>query len=315
MVVTKAKTKIVLGIDGGGTKTEAVLMDADFNVLSRGFGGPSNKNFVPAEVVESSLRNAIETSLHNSEYEMSRIKVVGGCFAGRTSVLEPLLNDFSYNGVILDFSEFDVAFERAGVKEPRGIAVIAGTGSSFWGSNGSIPPTYIGGWGPVAGEEGSGFFIGLRGVQAAGRAFDGRGPMTVLLQKALEHFKVQDFTEILITRCRPAIDQLAIASFAKVVTDAAKQGDLTAIRIIEEAASHLSIDTVFLCKKFFSPEDEFPVVLAGGVFDAGDIITGPIKKSVLESFPKAKVLLPAISPGVAVARLTVKTFADKAIQF
>ena len=97
-----------------------------------------------------------------------------------------------------------------------------------------------------------------------------------------------------------------VAGCAKVVTAAAIEGDEVAKGIVAAAAESLTSDIIFAAGRFFQPSDEFPVVLGGGVFSAGRIITDPVTEGVLAKFPKAMVRLPQIGPGEAVARLALR---------
>ena len=298
-----------MGIDGGGTKTEVVLLDMEGRVLATGLGGPSNQNYVGQETIDRSVQEAVLQAMQQADVNSPVIALVGMCIAGRVTVLEEILYRLGYVGEIVRYGEPQVAFARAGLEGHIGITAIAGTGSSFWGLNRAGREMIIGGWGPIAGEEGSGFDIGLQGIRAAGRSRDGRERETVLLQRALEHFGAADFGEILRRHCRPKIDQRAIAGFARVVTAAAIEGDQAAKRIARAAAESLASDIVHLSSLLFRPDEEFPVVLSGGVFSAGELITGPVTEGVRARFPNATVHVPRTSPGEAVARLTLRKLA------
>lgn len=296
----------ILAADGGGTKTEAVVVDSSGAVLARSLGGPSNHNYVSKETVQQSIRDALTGVVGQLGIGLSDITLVGMCFVGGLDTPDELLAELGYRGETLRFGEGQVALARAGISDERGVAVVAGTGSSFWANDGKGKSRIIGGWGPVAGEEGSAFDIGLRGIRAAGRAADGRGPQTILLQRALEHFGTKSFGEILARYCRPKIDQPAIAGFAKAVTHAAVDGDAAATGIVVEAARSLASDICFAAQELFAEKEAFPIALAGGVFNAGDILIRPLSEIVKARFPNAAILPARLSPAEAVAHLTLK---------
>jgi len=301
----KDKPTVVLGIDGGGTKTEAVVLDVHGRVLSVGTGGPTNLAYVSQEIANKSVEDAVRQALEESSSGIADVALIGRCFVGGKPT-KCIVSRLGYRGDTIAYEEGRVVFARAGIFGLRGVAVVAGTGSAFFAFDGAERSVRVGGWGPIAGEEGSGFDIGLRGIRAAARALDGRGPETLLLPRILEYYQVATIWDVLGRYCRPTIDQRGVASSAKVVTAAAIEGDEVAKEIVAAAAESLTSDIIFVAGRFFQPSDKFPVVLGGGVFAAGEIITGPVTTGVLAKFPKATVRLPQIGPGEAVARLALR---------
>ncbi|MGB9619298.1 MAG: BadF/BadG/BcrA/BcrD ATPase family protein, partial [Armatimonadota bacterium] len=153
------------------------------------------------------------------------------------------------------------------------------------------------------GDEGSGYDIGLRGIRRALLSKDGRRPPTALTGAACLYFDVPSIGYVVGKLSRPRIQQPLIAGFAAMVSEAANAGDEAAIEIIIDAGKALGELAAFVAGRVFEREDTFPVVLAGGVFNAGDLLIDPLKAVMAPQFPKAEFTIAKMSPGEAVARL------------
>jgi len=118
-----------------------------------------------------------------------------------------------------------------------GVSVVAGTGVACLAVPERGTPSLIGGHGYLLGDEGGAFWIGSAGLRAVLRAFDGRGPATVLSAPAADRFDgLDDLGERIHSARRPVND---IAQFARDVLAAADAGDPAAVAIVDDAADEL----------------------------------------------------------------------------
>src|ERR671926_137105 len=134
---------VFLGVDGGASKTAALVIDESGKSLGTGVAGPSNH-----------LRVGIETAARNIERAVNKA-LTGAIGFG------------------------------------AGVVVIAGTGSVAFGRNEAGEEARAGGWGPIIGDEGSGYFIARAGLAAIMRAHDGRGPATKMTEILKERFDMK----------------------------------------------------------------------------------------------------------------------------
>jgi N-acetylglucosamine kinase-like BadF-type ATPase len=138
----------------------------------------------------------------------------------------------------------------------------------------------IDGLGPWIGDEGSGAWLGLRGLRAAARAQDGRGSATVLQAAALQQF---DTLEQLAIRLSVAPNPARIvASFAPVVAQAAEQGDPVAVQLMQEAALALS-ELVIAGARSLNGTYPVPVVIMGGMVNMGRVLLEPWREALNRS--------------------------------
>jgi N-acetylglucosamine kinase-like BadF-type ATPase len=156
----------------------------------------------------------------------------------------------------------------------------------------------------LLGDEGGGYDIGIRGARIALQSYEGRKPPTMLIQAACEYFDVPNIRLLVHKLAGPCIRQTLIAGFAARVSDCARRGDQLASEILQYAGSVLGELVAFVASRVFSSDDEFPVVMAGGVFKAGDLVIEPLKSVVTAQFPKARLIVGHMNPGEAVARVT-----------
>jgi N-acetylglucosamine kinase-like BadF-type ATPase len=254
--------KYILGVDGGGTKTVALLGDLNGNVLARGSSGPSNYHAVGFDAACSALENAIQKARDEHPGEISAI-CLGLAGAGREVDIERFTNWAIHkfpNAKVKTLSDGEVLL-MAGASSGPALALVCGTGSIVYGRtmNGEI--LRAGGWGYLFGDEGSGFAIGEAALKSVMRAFDGRGAPTLLSELVLERQGLQSPPELVNNIYGAESPRGIIASLAEVVEQAAERTDDVAIGILEKAAEELaSTVRVIYSKLETSP---VPLVVTG----------------------------------------------------
>jgi len=187
-----------------------------------------------------------------------------------------------------------------------GVVVIAGTGSIAVGHDGAGRVVRAGGWGHVLGDEGSGYQIAQRGLNAATRARDGRGPATSLLESlpdAVGAASVEDLASRIYLEGWPAGQ---IAALAPVVLTAADEGDAVARGIVAAAGHELSRAAVAVIRALGKDETHLEVVLSGGVFGGSPSLVEAVRGEITAFAPAADVHLPLHEPVVGAAWLALE---------
>ncbi|AWM39698.1 N-acetylmuramic acid 6-phosphate etherase [Gemmata obscuriglobus] len=272
-----APENVVLGIDGGGTGTVALLAVPDagaeggWRLLGRGEAGPSNRHAVGTDAALAALNEA--TTKAFAAAHLPRASVRAACLglagAGRPGDQE-IVREWAARvrlSAAVEVVEDAALLLAAGTPDGVGVAVVAGTGSMAYGRRADGTTTRAGGWGPLLGDEGSGYSLALAGLRAAVRAADGRiapTPLTERLLAALKLARPQELVEFVYRGC----DRAALAALAPVVLDVAEEGDPAADHIVREAAGELAAAAAAAAKALGFGAS-FPVALAGGVFGAG----------------------------------------------
>ena len=256
-----------LGVDGGGTKTLAVIVDAQGRECGHGRAGSANYASVGVEQALQNIHDAIQQAIREVPCSFPLTKAWLG-LAGIDRASDAALFS-SYLRELADFVLVtnDAELLLSALGKDAGIVLIVGTGSIALAraQNGTI--TRVGGWGHILGDEGSGYDIGCRGLQAAVRATDGRGKVTLLHDLILQQWQLHS-TEDLIDEVYIVDNKAKIAQAATYVTLAARQGDQVALEIIEQAADELAL----LVQTITPPLSQLPIVLGGGLLLHNDFL-------------------------------------------
>ena len=294
----------VLGVDGGGTKTQAVILDAQGRVAGEGLAGPSNPLRVGVSSAAASVRESFDRALASAGLRRADMAAAQVGLAGvrredlRERVRESLLS--LGVGTVEVSTDAEIALYGATGGEP-GVVVIAGTGSICCGVNARGRRACAGGWGPLAGDEGSGSWIARRGLQAVARAADGRGAQTSLVGPCLEYFKVNAVEDLSTAIYAPSMTNERIAGFGRHVLEAAAAGDEVAGRIVEEAGRELGQAAAAVVRQLRMERERFQAACVGGVFNAGELVFEPLRETLERTAPRVYLAPPHHPPAHAAA--------------
>ena len=305
-----ASRRAVVGVDGGGSKTQAVVLDMNFALLGEGLAGPSNPLRVGIANAAAAVREAIDRAcevaqVRRADLVSARIGLAGA----RRDELSARMRDALASlgiGEIVVMGDADIALYGATEGQP-GLIVIAGTGSNCCGINARGRRECAGGWGPIAGDEGGGSWISRRALRAIAHAADGRGPETALTRAACAYFHVTNPNDLSTAIYAPTITNERLAGFGKDVIEAAKAKDRIAREILSEAGKELGLMAAAVIRNLKLERDTFQVAYVGGVFKAGDeLILSPMRAGVTKVAPKVYLAPPRYPPAVAAARMALE---------
>lgn len=297
-----------LGFDGGGTKTDCVLLDAKGAVIGEGHGGPANPLRCGYDTAFSSLRGAAAGAI-----AVARIRpesVIGACAgiagAGRRSVVRRMMVFLAEEfpaALAHVATDYEVALE-AGVGSQPGVVLIAGTGSVAYGRNAAGEAARAGGHGPRIGDEGSAFEIGRQGVSAVARARDGDAPITMLAETIPAALNCPDWDELTLRIAKNPDD--VFPKLFPVMAAAADSGDSVAKEILFAAAQGLGNLAAAVIRRLGMADQEFPLVKCGGVFGNSRMLDTLLDSGVASSAPRAKISRLLISPATGAARMAAR---------
>jgi N-acetylglucosamine kinase-like BadF-type ATPase len=299
-----------LGVDGGGTYSRAAIADATGKQIGEGHAEAANPLRVGVEAAITNIKQAVQEACNQAE--ITPAQVTAACFglAGvgnakhYQTMLAALRQAFPFEKLTL---ETDARIALAGATDLQpGIVVIAGTGSIACGINAAGEFARAGGWGPAMGDEGSGYYIGRRALQAVVMAYDGRAAATSLTGAVCEYFKIAAPTDLPpVIYERPLRVMREIAQLSKIVAAHAQAGDQVARAILLDAAAELARAANAVIKKLGLQDTAFRLAYVGGVFGAGELILAPLRQFVQGYAPAAELappLMPPVSGAVKLAR-------------
>ena len=297
----------MVGVDGGGTKTEAVIMDANQRVTGEGRAGPSNPLRVGIAGAAAAVREAIDSACASAKLRRTDLIAaqIGLAGARRRELRERMRETLMPLGVgdIEVVTDANIALYGATDGAP-GLVVIAGTGSICCGINARGRRFCAGGWGPIAGDEGGGAWLARRALRAIAYAFDGRGPTTGLTELACAYFHVTSADDLTTAIYAPTITNERLAGFGKDVVDAAKANDAVALQIVADGGTELGHAAVAVIRNLQMERERFQIAYVGGVFRAaGDLMLNTLRVEVRKVAPRAFFEPPHFAPAVAAARM------------
>lgn len=286
--------KYYIAADGGGTKLQAILYDEELRMVNTARISGVNSSFRPMEHIAAEIRQLAEELVCEG---ISEIEHVSLSMVGSEGMLLKALESRCTVRNHSCYGEGETALAAAGVL--YGVVAQAGTGSdAFWVQPGGHD--FVGGWGAMLGDEGSGYDLGIRSLKAAIYAYDGRGPKTVLLDMVMEAWKLSspwDMIRKLIEN--PDYRGLA-ASAAYLTAAAARQGDEVALRLYEKAAHEMSLQVLTVIGRHGGAW-EGPIVASGGTWKGCARMFEVFREDIWRSYPGVAVIRPFADPVVGCA--------------
>lgn len=302
--------KYYLGVDGGASKTSALLIDQDGTQLGHGLAGPSNHLRIGLETATRNIERAVNIALVEAGMAIREIEYAYCGIAGadhpahRQRVIESLKIFFPHGNFIVD-NDARIALTGA-IGFGSGVVIISGTGSVAFGRNEELQEARAGGWGPTIGDEGSGYGIARDGLSAIVRAYDGRGKatkMTELLCYDYDMCSPEDLPRFVYATTTHADD---IARYGKLVIEAARMGDEVAQEILHRAGQELAACVLAVGRRLRINETAFPVAYVGGAFHAGELLLAPMRAALLAEAPRATLGPPLNTPVEGAAMMAIR---------
>lgn len=283
---------LVVGIDGGGTKTRALVAGEGGETIADVVGPASAVR--PQEIERSAgviagvVRDAMEAAGRSNV--RPRVVCVGVAGVGREPERQELLDMLLAHEIAEDvvvLTDLEIALEDAFGEGP-GVLLIAGTGSSAVARGPTGATARCGGWGPVIGDEGGGAWIGRRALSVVSAAADGREPETALTGAILTAIEVEEVSGLIswAATATPA----TFATLAPVVMQVADGGDLRANSIVSLAVEELALHVRALARKLFADERvSVPVAFTGGLLSKGTSLRKRLEHRLKTAVPGAQI--------------------------
>lgn len=269
---------IYLGVDGGGTKT-AFILEKDGEVFLHK-EGTIHLSQISREEFKARIRKAVEiltkdAGINKEDIAYTFVSVPGyGQYPEDEAFIDESLKE------ILESDNFKVGNDclnawAGSLNAKPGINLILGTGSIAFGLDDKGNSLRCGGWGPLIGDESSGYYIGKRLVNYFTKQSDGRIPKTLLYDEIKKELKMNDDFEIIPLTDVMTRDQLA--GIGKIFSKLLENEDECAFELLDKVAFEAALTINTLARKL-SFEGQILASYSGGVFNLGDILTDAIEK-------------------------------------
>jgi len=298
-----------LGIDGGGTKTVCLLTAQDGTILGRGEAGPSNYQNVGQEAAQAALHAAIERAYQAAGLPLRPAAVACLGLAGvdrptDRAVIEGIVTRLNLARRALIVNDAVIALASA-TQTGRGVVVIAGTGSIAFGINSRGQRRRAGGWGPLLGDEGSGYAIGAEALRRVVRAYDGIGVKTALTDAICAEWGLSNPQGLISVVYAIPTPRDRIAALGRVVFQVAEAGDPVARAILKQAGRGLGRTAGAVIRGLRMTDEAFELAAAGSIFKSGAIYLDAFWSTVTALAPKARLVFPEREPAWGAVRLAI----------
>lgn len=292
-----------LGVDAGGTKTEAVIVDGKGSKVALGNGGPANYHNTGLNSAVDSVITAVGEALKNAELRAEDLSASCVGIAGLdtpydrrvlTKAFEKKKSKFFGKNLIL---VNDAVIGLYTGTRPPGMCLISGTGSNCYGIGPDGKEAFAGNWSYLLGDQGGGYHLSLRIFRAIMRAFDGRGEPTVLRELVLNEIGIKNEYQLVdwVYKEKPIPGK--VASFGKLLDKALRADDAVAKSIFAEHIDQLCANVKAVVKKTGLSAVSFEVVLIGSFFKTIGAVAA-IEKGLKSCAPQACCVFPKISPAM-----------------
>jgi glucosamine kinase len=302
-------TELVIGIDGGGSRTRVVVADTSATALATAEGPGSAVR--PGAVLRSIavLHDAIRVALAQLTARPGRVRMLCAGLAGvgrdpeRSEVLAAL-QELDVADEVVVVPDASIALEDA-FGDSGGVLLIAGTGSVAFGRGPTGTIARCGGWGPVCGDEGSAAWIGRRALGVVTASHDSREPETDLTAPLLAAAGVGAVHELVAWAASATPAHLG--GLAPTVLEVAATGDLRANSLVTLAVEELGLHVRTLARRLFSDERAaFPLALSGGLLTRGSLLRKRLEQRLRTMAPGAQVRAADVVPERGAVRLALK---------
>jgi N-acetylglucosamine kinase-like BadF-type ATPase len=297
----------LLALEGGGTRSQAVVVDAGGRPCGSAQARDVNTNFTSLEEARATVREAVVGALAAARVDGVRIDLLVSALVGPRFGPETF-GDLLPRAEYRYYSESQVVFARGKVYRPHGVGLVAATGATAWAVRADDGRhTAFGGWGSLLGDEGSAHALGVAMLRAAGRVWEGRIQLATRIPQALAaHFGFDpaDFRNGMVERAyHPPLTRADIAALAPLATRLAEEGDELAACLVAKTAADLSALALHAARSLFAENERFEVVAAGGMINAGPLILEPLWREFRAAFPQVEVRVGLQDPAISLAQL------------
>ncbi|NJC94877.1 MAG: hypothetical protein FIB03_00840 [Anaerolineae bacterium] len=284
--------KFFLGIDVGSSKTHALIVDEKGQCIGFGKSGGGNHQGVGYEGTERVLRDSFEGALNMSGVDKAQIAGAGFGVAGCDfpSDREQHLQAIARLGLHCPVEVVNDGWNGlfAGATRGIGVNVTAGSSNNARGRGPNGQEGRIVGNGITFGEFGGAYEIAARGLQMVNYAWIQRIPPTALTPLYIEALGAKDEMDLVEGLSNGQYHLFHHLSIK--VIEAARAGDTAAREVARWAGEELGWLAVAVARQIEMEHEAVEVIQSGSIFEAGELITEPMRELVLRHCPRAKLM-------------------------
>ncbi|GAA0733398.1 BadF/BadG/BcrA/BcrD ATPase family protein [Clostridium oceanicum] len=281
----------IIGVDAGGTKTEAVAYDFKGKELETAYSGFGNM-VIDRDVAIKNILKAIDMCIKNlKEHTLKAI------YLGVAAVEVGENKDIIFNAVydkfktkVKVYNDGELALYSL-LKGKEGILTIAGTGSICFGILDS-KKVVTGGWGHILGDEGSGYYIAIKALKKIIEEEESNLPKSEFRNRILNKFNITDINEFKDLVYNSSKDK--VASIMPLICEMAEENEQYSNKILKEAGKDLGRTTEFAWKKLGSPSS-ISIGIKGSVITKASIVKNAFKDYINSKIENVNIIEDEVS--------------------
>ncbi|MEU6142426.1 BadF/BadG/BcrA/BcrD ATPase family protein [Streptomyces sp. NPDC047081] len=299
-------TARVLAVDAGNSKTDVAVVAADGTVLATARGGGFRPPVVGVRAAVDALAEAVDRAFAAAGVDSA--EHVSACLANADFPVEEeqlaaALHARAW-GAGVEVRNDTFAILRAGITEPRGVAVVCGAGINCVGMRPDGRTARFPALGRISGDWGGGWGLAEEALWHAARAEDGRGEGTALARTLPAHFGHDTMLALIEALHLEEVEPVRRHELTPVLFETAADGDPVARAIVDRLADEVVTMATVALTRLDLLEEETPVLLGGGVLAARHPqLDDRIRELLAVRAPKAVARVVTASPVLGAALL------------
>jgi len=304
--------KYLLGVDGGSSKTHALLADGSGRVLGFGKSGSANHQSYGLQSALSQLALAGRQAFEGAGISPEQVELGHFCLAGADlpedfAMLQEAVEALHLASKVIIKND-TLAALRAGLSRSWGVVVICGTGFNAAGRSMDGREIVLPGLGLISGDWGGGGELSQEVIRAVMRAWDGRGRPTRLTDLVLSTLELPSEQALLSKLYHDKIDHRQLLDLVKLLFEAAAAGDEVARELIVRMGTEVGVTANALLKRLSLERTDAEVVLGGSVFKGkGDLLIDSASQVIHQVAPRAQIVRPRFEPAVGALLLALES--------
>jgi N-acetylglucosamine kinase-like BadF-type ATPase len=302
--------KAVLGVDGGNTKTAAIVVGLGGQVLGCALGGCGDiygtaSAAAAMDTVETTALEALNrANVCLEDLAAAAFSMAGADWPEDFSFIRAETRQRNLGRDIIVVND-GIGALRAGTEDGVGIAVVCGTFVAIAAGAPSGRTWHHSWWQQPGGAR----ELGTRTLRAVYRSELGIDPPTTLREAVLDFFGRSSVEEVLhLLTARERIHKTDVGALAPLLLDAAESGDAAARYLVEEHAAVLGDYAIAAARRVELEASPFTLALSGGVFrHPGNLHRNRLKERVAQQFPEVQIIHSRFEPVVGAALLALQS--------
>jgi N-acetylglucosamine kinase-like BadF-type ATPase len=309
----------VLGVDGGGSKTHALVLDETGRALGFGQAGTGNHQADGLAAAVAEIERAVSAAFAEARLESETLHRACFCLAGADlpedyTMLQSAMESLGVAHTVAIKNDSFAAL-RSGLTRPWGVAVICGTGINAAGRAPDGREFVFPALGSYSGDWGGGAGLAEEMVRLMMRAWDGRGRPTLLTELILRALALPSPEALLRALYLEQMDSRRLLDLVPLLFQAAEAGDAVARDLVVRQGTEMGVMVNALIRRLDLATLPVEVVLAGSVFKGqGTLLAHTVAQVVRPVAPQARLVRPRYEPVAGAALLALESLSGPADQ-